>query len=277
MKRLLLLIFLLGTQFVSASDEVQNLQSALKNEGFYYGEVDGKPGSELNAAIRRFQIRNGLEVTGEADEETLAALGLATEKSKAPTTRPSTRDPLPPAPPSPAATPAARPPVNLRKEGSTRESDQRFLREELEDADVPPRGPSMVRPPAPMDEDDATGAARPSSRFADIFAGTPYAKAPSELQQQTVARAQKVLASRGFYRDPIDGDPGPATEEAILTYQRSARLAMTGRLDLPTLAQLRLLPGRGTGNPMVRPYNSVPRPQFEQRPRQQVYRGVWVE
>ena len=277
MKRLLILIFLLCTQFVSASDEVQNLQSALKNEGFYFGELDGKPGSELNAAIRRFQIRNGLEVTGEADEGTLAALGLATSKSKAPANRTPARDTTPSAPPSPAATPAARPPVNLRKEGGARESDQRFLREELDDSERPPRDPSMVRPPAPMHEDDPTASARPSSRFADIFAGTPYANAPGELQQQTVVRAQKVLASRGFYRDPIDGDPGPATEEAILTYQRSARLAMTGRLDLPTLAQLRLLPGRGTGNPVVRPYNSVPRPQFEQRQRQQVYRGVWVE
>ncbi len=90
-------------------------------------------------------------------------------------------------------------------------------------------------------------------------------------------RAQQVLADRGFYRDPIDGQPGPATEEAVLGYQRSARLPLTGKLDLQTLATLRLLPGGGRGNPPLKPFNG---PDGGQPPRtgaRPVYRGVWVE
>ena len=125
----------------------------------------------------------------------------------------------------------------------------------------------MVRPPAPLDPDAAAEAA-PAPMYAGIFAGTPYASAPSVVQRQTIGRAQEILARGGFYRDEIDGLPGPATEEAILTYQRSARLPLTGRLDLPTLSKLRLLPGRPAPGSTLRPPN---------RPSQQVYRGIWVE
>ena len=97
-----------------------------------------------------------------------------------------------------------------------------------------------------------------------LFAQTPYATAPLEVQQRTLRNAQATLASRGFYRDIIDGLPGPATEEALLSYQRAARLTLTGRLDLATLSALRLLPGRA----VLR--RSAPEPT------QRVYRGIWV-
>ena len=100
-----------------------------------------------------------------------------------------------------------------------------------------------------------------------LFAGTPYANAPVALQQNTLRRAQSLLAGRGFYRDIIDGLPGPATEEALLTFQRSARLTLTGRLDLDTLNELRLLPGN----------NSGPQLGFEFRTPNHVVRGVWVQ
>jgi peptidoglycan hydrolase-like protein with peptidoglycan-binding domain len=101
-----------------------------------------------------------------------------------------------------------------------------------------------------------------------LFAGTPYANAPLALQQSTLRRAQSVLAGRGFYRDIVDGLPGPATEEALLTYQRSARLTLTGRLDMDTLNELHLLPG-----------NNEPGPRFgfEFRSPNRVFRGVWVQ
>ena len=100
-----------------------------------------------------------------------------------------------------------------------------------------------------------------------LFAGTPYATAPRSVQQQTLRRAQRILASRGFYRDIIDGLPGPATEEALLTYQRAARITLTGRLDLETLSRL-----AAAALVAASPAAARRRPL----PPQRVYRGIWV-
>jgi hypothetical protein len=59
----------------SASENVRAVQTKLKAGGFYFGEVDGAFSSELSAAMTRYQIRNGLQVTGQLDEETGKALG----------------------------------------------------------------------------------------------------------------------------------------------------------------------------------------------------------
>lgn len=48
----------------------------MKEKGFYFGKVDGQWGNETGAAVTRFQIRNGLEITGRLDPKTLAALGV---------------------------------------------------------------------------------------------------------------------------------------------------------------------------------------------------------
>src|SRR6266404_6493833 len=61
-------------QRVVADPTVQQAQEALKERGFYYGEVTGQKNADTTAAIRRFQIRNGLQVTGDLNDETLLAL-----------------------------------------------------------------------------------------------------------------------------------------------------------------------------------------------------------
>ncbi len=253
MKKLALfsLALLLAGSAAFADDQVRNVQTELKNLGFYYGDVNGQANPETTAAVRRYQIRNGLEVTGTLNPETLGALGMGPGK-KAPAPPPAVKPaPSPSAPPAPdtaIAVPKKSPPVNLRRDNSVEESDRNFLRREearphAPDAVAPlaPNEPpqpgerSVVRPPVPLDA--------PSPDFPVLFAGTPYANAPATVQRQTLQRAQAALADRGFYRDVVDGLPGPATEEAVLAYQRSQRMTLTGRLDLDTLSQLRLLPG----------------------------------
>jgi peptidoglycan hydrolase-like protein with peptidoglycan-binding domain len=61
----------------SANDNVRAVQTKLKAEGFYFGEVNGAFSSELAAALTRYQIRKGLPVTGQLDDETSKALGAA--------------------------------------------------------------------------------------------------------------------------------------------------------------------------------------------------------
>lgn len=274
MKRIVSLLCLSLIAACSAfAERIRDAQTELKTQGFYYGEVTGKESQELTAAIRRYQIRNGLEVTGQLDQATVASLGIGgtvSRTSPAPVVRPS-----PPAVASrPAATPRPKPPVHLRREQSVEESDREFLDREAarepREADVRPPAPverSRIPPPAPLDDDPLE---RNSEGFAELFFGTPYASAPPAVQAQTLRNAQTLMARRGYYRDRIDGRPGPATEEAVLTFQRSAGLPLSGRLDLQTLSELRLLPGRAS-NPPVRRFDSR-----EDRPTR-VYRGIWIE
>ena len=70
------LIFLGSVMLVRADQMTESVQQALKDQGFYYGEVDGEEGTETNAAIRRYQIRNGLDVTGKLNAQTLVSLGF---------------------------------------------------------------------------------------------------------------------------------------------------------------------------------------------------------
>lgn len=250
---LLPLVLLLITPPVRADDQLRDVQAELKGLGFYYGEADGQANAETTAAIRRYQIRNGLEVTGTLNQETLRALGMGSAKSSKAT------------PPKPAPAPVEKtaPPANLRRHETVEESDRNFLRREELARSNPgavdaPRDPAVIDAPAPLEA--------PSPDFPVLFAGTPFADAPLEVQQQTLRQAQSTLASRGFYRDIVDGLPGPATEEALLTFQRANRLILTGRLDLATLNKLRLLP---TGTD----YSSA----GGFRPNQQTFRGIWIE
>lgn len=60
---------------VSANDNVRAVQTKLRDGGFYLGEIDGAYSSQLSAALTRYQIRNGLPITGQLDVDTSKALG----------------------------------------------------------------------------------------------------------------------------------------------------------------------------------------------------------
>jgi peptidoglycan hydrolase-like protein with peptidoglycan-binding domain len=57
-----------------AEQNVRIVQEKLREAGLYFGEIDGAYSSELAAALGRYQIRNGLPITGQLDEETGKAL-----------------------------------------------------------------------------------------------------------------------------------------------------------------------------------------------------------
>ena len=52
-----------------------DVQAELADRGFYHGEVDGILGPMSREAIRQYQARNGLPVTGEINERLLRSLG----------------------------------------------------------------------------------------------------------------------------------------------------------------------------------------------------------
>lgn len=61
----------------SRGDEVIQVQTALKNMGYYLGGADGEFGVKTQDALMRFQKARGIEADGIVGPETLKALGLS--------------------------------------------------------------------------------------------------------------------------------------------------------------------------------------------------------
>ena len=227
-------VIFMGSMMLMRADQlVESVQQALKDEGFYYGEVSGDMNANLTAAIRRYQIRNGLQVSGELNDETLRSLGIKSSGSSRPPTKPASPTPAAGAvpsepPPDETETAPATPPV---QPFSNAPQDQ------------------QVFPSTPMG---------PASSPGTVFAGTPFQTAPPGVQRNVIVSAQIVLARYGLYREQIDGIYGPSMELSLRAYQARTRLPMTGRLDLETLAALRLLPG--PRQPFYNPYRQRRRP-----------------
>lgn len=55
-------------------DSPSGVQQRLRALGFYFGAVDEDVGPQTQAALRRFQTKQSLDVTGEADDATMNAL-----------------------------------------------------------------------------------------------------------------------------------------------------------------------------------------------------------
>lgn len=69
------------SRYGSSGEEVRQIQTKLKNWGYYKGSIDGIYGSKTFAAVKKFQQRNGLTVDGIAGSKTLAALGIYNSNS----------------------------------------------------------------------------------------------------------------------------------------------------------------------------------------------------
>src|SRR6266478_1978802 len=135
------LIFIGSMMLMRADQLVESVQQALKDQGFYYGEISSEMNATLTAAIRRYQIRNGLQVTGELNDETLRSLR----------NNPSKPSPAPAITPAPTTPPD---PYDLRND-SARDSDEvtpaptrPFTNVPPQDRQLYPQNPNVV-PTAP--------------------------------------------------------------------------------------------------------------------------------
>jgi N-acetylmuramoyl-L-alanine amidase len=61
----------------STGSMVSQIQTKLKNWGYYGGKVDGIYGSRTVSAVKSFQKKNGLAADGICGSKTLAALGIS--------------------------------------------------------------------------------------------------------------------------------------------------------------------------------------------------------
>ncbi|HEY4273529.1 MAG TPA: peptidoglycan-binding domain-containing protein [Candidatus Udaeobacter sp.] len=201
MKRPLLYLVatLCAAGLAHADQTVRSLQQTLKQQGFYYGEVTGEKSAETTAAIRRYQIRNGLKVSGEVNEETMRSLN-SSSNSVATVSRSSSK-------------PAAPQLNSVRSDTSS--------------------SPSQTSPPRSYGQ-TARQLATNSSYSASF-----YQPAPPRMNRRIIAAAQYQLMRRGYYRGRIDGSYGAQTAFGLRAFQSSAGLVPTGRLDMQTLDALR--------------------------------------
>ena len=59
-----------------SSGQIRQVQQALDQKGFKAGRSDGKLGPETKQALQSFQQSQGLQVTGQLDQQTMAKLGI---------------------------------------------------------------------------------------------------------------------------------------------------------------------------------------------------------
>ena len=275
------LLFFLGGWMVTsiwADDLTRAIQQRLKDQGFYYGEVNGQGGDETSAAIRRYQIRYGLKVSGQLNDETLHALGMSRngaaqpapgfqENGGSPKGHTNDRSYQPPSgqtddqyyrePPGQPGGPYYRQPPGQPEDQYYRQPPRQYdgqpfpQSEGQEDYNQmqPPRfvGPRVV------------------TSLPQLFAGTIYERSPAQIQENVLYAVQGELMRRGFFRGDIDGQLGPATSDAILRLQHEEGLPMSGRLDNETLNDLKAFPGQ---------HNGPPQEGFRRRPGgERFYRG----
>ena len=200
MKRALLFVVLAlcGVRLLPEDQTIRSLQQTLKYQGFYYGTVTGDKSAETTAAIRRYQIRNGLQVTGELNEETLRAVNSSSNSVASPS--------------QPASKPSAIQPNSIRPDASARLSQS-----------SPP--PSFNQPNRPLETNPP-------------YSASFYQSAPLRVNRRIIAGAQYQLMSRGYYRGRVDGKNGSRTAFAVRAFQSSAGLPPTGRLDIETIKAL---------------------------------------
>src|SRR5882724_898156 len=205
-------------QLALADSTVQQAQEELKEQGYYFGQINGDKNADTIAAIRRFQIRSGLQVTGELDQETLRALHAASASSTA------------------ATTPVPQPHNSESSENGTERVAPALPPRELQ--------PNREQP-------------APAESAASIFRNTPYEMAPLELQQRVILGAQTLLRRRGFYKGESDGVFRPNLEFSLRAFQSRLGIPPNGRLDMDTLAALGLLPGQRGRTPMEIPHRRI--------------------
>src|SRR6266496_4311464 len=98
---------------VRADQTTQSVQQALKDQGFYYGNVSGEKSAETTAAVRRYQIRNGLQVTGEINPETLRSLNVGSNSASSRSLTSSSPVTQPTSTPQPRSSDESFPPVDM--------------------------------------------------------------------------------------------------------------------------------------------------------------------
>jgi peptidoglycan hydrolase-like protein with peptidoglycan-binding domain len=197
-----LLLTICAAGLVRADQTIQSVQQTLKDQGFYYGNVTGDKNAETAAAIRRYQIRNGLQVSGEINPETLQSLNLNSSSNSVASSQPASK-------------PAVIQPNNVPSNDNSKVEQN--------------SSPSSVTEPDRQVDTNTP------------YSSAYYKSVPSRASKRmAIAELQRQLMSRGYYRGRADGNYGRRTALALRAFQFDSGLPPSGQLDTSTLQTLGL-------------------------------------
>jgi hypothetical protein len=131
--------------------------------------------------------------------------------------------------------------------------------------EAPPAPAPSFPTPADTPPTPAISLALPSRGYFstdELFATGPYAAYNSYSQSRLLKMAQEKLKALGHYTGTPDGVTGPGTQRALITWQQSTALPVTGRLDATSLEKLGLtgISQMTAPAPVQRPTPSRPAP-----------------
>jgi len=218
-----------------ADQTVQSVQQALKDQGFYYGNVTGDKSAETTAAVRRYQIRNVLQVTGELNPETLRSLNVNSNVAASSQSKPA----------------VAQQNTNAVRPVETPRVDQNSVQQ-------PPRAPDR--------QAETTQQLEMNPALAN--AGVAPAQ-PRMNRRMVLAEVQQQLISRGYYQGRADGRHGRRTALALRDFQFASGLPPTGHLDTGTLNAL------GLSDPNLTYLEPMPRHNEARVPVVEFKHGKW--
>ncbi len=230
---------------------IRRIQHSLMQGGYAVDAADGVWGPRTIAALREFQKVKGMQPTGRADAQTLAALGVSEAAGQSERTRQqeiSAGDKVAPV--------RARTPADLDR--ATILAVQRAL--DKQGLQVGPAdgvwGEQTVSAignfqrargmPASGQLDAHTlaalgllpgGSERPAARRSGEALG------PTDLDPAAIRMIQQTLNERGYRVGTPDGIWGERTVRSLRDFQRSQGIEPLGDPDVYTLAALGLLPG----------------------------------
>jgi peptidoglycan hydrolase-like protein with peptidoglycan-binding domain len=240
------------------------VQKKLAELGLFSGTVDGFYGPMTANAIRAFEVRNNMVVTGDLNPEVIEAIlsadaaGIAPQASAAPVA------PVQPTPvqqvavvaPQPAPAPLAAPSQQLTPIDNAVDVMGNAAAQTIDSlvaavgGDIPPR----TTPPAALPLMPVAQPSQPMPAPVQMAALSPVApvfqpataapettsaipEAQPETSEDIVSQIQRGLASLGFYHGAIDGRPGEATARSIREFENFHSYQVTGQIN-PDLVEL---------------------------------------
>lgn len=211
-------------QIGSKGQMVTQLQSKLRDLGYYHEEIDGKYGFQLYTAVWSYQKDNGLKVDGIAGNATLGALGLIAVKGKAA----SGEYGLDYGAHGPAVVALQN---ALNAAGYSVPVDGKYgfqtysaLWSYQKAKGLPVTGVADTKTMSMLGVSVKNNAA---------VGKVKYGKHNADI-----AAVQRALANKGYYKAAIDGKFGWNTYVALWDFQNQNGLAVTGEADAVTLQKL---------------------------------------